>query len=102
MKDPYEVIRRPLVTEKSMTGATSGKYTFEVAPESNKIEIGNAIEKIFNVKVVKVNTLTVKGKTRKRGAYDPTPRHKEGKSPDHKKAIVTLAPGQRLEIFENM
>ncbi|HOM72495.1 MAG TPA: 50S ribosomal protein L23 [Armatimonadota bacterium] len=96
MKDPYTIVRRPLVTEKSMTGAAENKYTFEVDPGANKIEIGVAIEKIFNVKVQKVNTLRVKGKTKRLGRYP------EGKTPDMKKAIVTLAPGQRIEIFEGM
>ena len=94
MKDPYSIVKRPLVTEKSMAAAAMGKYTFEVAPDANKIEIGEAVEKIFNVKVVKVNTVTVKGKTRRR--YP----HPEGKSRDWKKAIVTLVPGQRIEVFE--
>lgn len=96
MKDPYSIVKRPLVTEKSMTGVASNKYTFEVSMEANKIEIGQAIEKIFNVKVLKVNTLKVKGKKKKIG------RHPEGMTPDMKKAVVTLTPGQRIEIFEGM
>ena len=96
MKEPYQIVRRPIVTEKSMSTAALSKYTFEVAPDSNKIEIGEAVEKIFNVKVTKVNTLTVKGKKKRQGRYP------EGKTPDVKKAIVTLAPGQRIEIFEGM
>lgn len=96
MRDPYDIVRRPVVTEKSMAGAAEHKYTFEVAPNSNKIEIGQAIEKIFNVTVVKVNTLRVKGKRRRLGRYP------EGKTSDQKKAVVTLAPGQRIEIFEGM
>ncbi|MBI2844461.1 MAG: 50S ribosomal protein L23 [Armatimonadetes bacterium] len=96
MSDPYRIVRKPLVTEKSMAGAQLHKYTFEVAPDANKIEIGRAVEEIFNVKVAKVNTLTVKGKKKRLG------RHPEGKTPDRKKAIVTLAPGQRIEIFEGV
>lgn len=96
MKDPYDIVRRPLVTEKSMAGAALNKYTFEVAPDANKIEIGRAVSKIFNVKVVKVNTLTVKGKKKRLGRYP------EGMTPSKKKAVVTLAPGQRIEIFEGM
>lgn len=96
MKDPYIIVRRPIVTEKSMIGVAEQKYTFEVAPDANKIEIGEAIAKIFNVKVLKVNTLTVKGKKRRLGRF------KAGYTPDTKKAIVTLAPGQRIEIFEGM
>lgn len=96
MKEPYEIVRRPLVTEKSMDGVAENKYTFEVATYSNKIEIGQAIEKIYNVKVQKVNTLTVKGKKKRVG------RHPQGKTPDMKKAVVTIAAGQRIEIFEGM
>ena len=96
MKDPYEVVRKPLVTEKSMAGAQQHKYTFEVAPNANKIEIKAAVAKIFSVNVLKVNTLTVKGKKKRLGRYP------EGVTPDIKKAIVTLAPGQRIEIFEGM
>lgn len=96
MKDPYEIVRKPLVTEKSMNGAQQHKYTFEVDPGANKIEIKYAIAKIFSVNVLKVNTLTVKGKKKRLGRYP------EGVTPDTKKAVVTLAPGQRIEIFEGM
>ncbi len=97
MRDPYEIVRRPIVTEKSMDGVAEGKYTFEVAPDSNKIEIGQAIAKLFKVNVVKVNTITVKGKKKRVG------RHPEGKTPDIKKAIVTVAPGERIkEIVDSM
>lgn len=94
-KDPYMIIKRPVVTEKSMSQGAMNKYTFEVDDDSNKIEIGQAVEKIFNVKVTKVNTLTVKGKMKRMGRH-------EGKTPDWKKAVVTLAPGQRIELFEGM
>jgi large subunit ribosomal protein L23 len=96
VRDPYTVVRRPVVTEKSMTGAAENKYTFEVATDANKIEIGHAVSKIFNVKVTKVNTLIVKGKKRRVGRFP------QGMTPDTKKAIITLAPGQRIEIFEGM
>lgn len=96
MKEPYQIVRRPIVTEKSMTSAALNKYTFEVDPDSNKIEIGLAVEKIFNVKVRKVNTLTVKGKKKRQG------RSPAGMTPSIKKAVVTLEPGQRIEIFEGM
>ncbi|HEY3298423.1 MAG TPA: 50S ribosomal protein L23 [Armatimonadota bacterium] len=96
MRDIYTIIEKPLVTEKSVDGIASGKYTFKVMKDANKIEIANAVEKIFNVKVEDVNTLTVKGKKRRVG------RHPEGKTPDWKKAIVTLKPGQKIEIFEGM
>ena len=96
MRSAYTVIERPLVTEKSMAGAEQGKYTFRVEKTSNKIEIAQAVEQIFNVKVHSVNTMIVKGKKRRLG------RHKEGKTADWKKAIVSLKPGYKIEIFEGM
>ena len=96
MKSPYEVIERPLVTEKSIAGAEGGKYTFRVRKNVNKIEIGRAVEQIFNVKVADVNTMTVRGKKKRLGRYP------EGRTADWKKAIVTLRPGYKIEIFEGM
>lgn len=95
MRNIYEVIEKPLITEKSVDGTALGKYTFRVAKDSNKIEIANAVEKIFNVKVSGVNTMTVKGKKKR-------VRYKQGKTSDWKKAIVTLEPGNTIEIFEGM
>ena len=94
MKDPYSIIKRPLITEKSMDIAGSGKYAFEVDINSNKIEIAEAVHKIFSVDVTNVNTLRVKGKAKRVGRFP------EGKTPDWKKAYVTLKPGQRIDIFE--
>jgi large subunit ribosomal protein L23 len=96
MTDPYEIIERPLLTEKSVAGAGIGKYTFRVRKSANKIEIGKAVEKVFNVKVDGVNTMIVKGKKKRLG------RHPEGKTADWKKAIVTLKPGYKIEVFEGM
>jgi large subunit ribosomal protein L23 len=96
MKDPYEIIERPLLTEKSMDMSHDGKYTFRVAMDANKIEIAQAIEKIFKVDVVKVNTVHVRGKRRRMG------RMPEGRTPDWKKAIVTLKPGQTITMFEGL
>ncbi|MBP6964781.1 MAG: 50S ribosomal protein L23 [Armatimonadetes bacterium] len=96
MKSPYEIIEKPLVTEKSVDSAAAGKYTFRVSKDANKVEIAHAVEAIFSVKVDKVNTVTVRGKTRRVG------RHPEGRKPDWKKAIVTLKSGQTLDIFEGM
>jgi len=96
VKSPYEVIERPLVTEKSIAGAEGGKYTFRVRKNVNKIEIGRAVEQIFNVKVADVNTMTVRGKKKRLGRYP------EGRTADWKKAIVTLRPGYKIEIFEGM
>lgn len=92
-KDPYSIIKRPLITEKGMTIAPMGKYAFEVDVKANKIEIAQAVEKIFTVSVTKVNTLRVKGKSKRLGRF-------EGKTGDWKKAYVTLKAGQRIEIFE--
>jgi large subunit ribosomal protein L23 len=94
-KDPYLIIKRPIVTEKSMAGSALGKYTFEVDRDANKIEIAEAVETIFKKSVLKVNTLTVKGKKKR-------VRYRTGRTPDWKKAIVTLRPGQTIELFEGM
>lgn len=93
MRDPYTIIKNPHVTEKSIDGTAQGKYTFVVAPDANKIEIRQAIEAIFNVKVEKVNTVNVRGKMRRRGRT-------QGKTADWKKAIVTLVPGSNIDLFE--
>jgi large subunit ribosomal protein L23 len=98
MRDPYQIIERPLLTEKSMDLSHSGKYTFRVASDANKIEIAEAIEKMYKVKVTKVNTLTVRGKMTNRGMRAS----RKGRTPDWKKAIVTLAPGQTITLFEGL
>ncbi len=92
-KDPYAIIKRPLITEKAMNMTPMRKYAFEVDINANKIEIAQAVEKLFSVNVTKVNTLRVKGKNKRLGRF-------EGRTPDWKKAYVTLRPGQRIEIFE--
>jgi len=96
MRDPYQVIERPLLTEKSMDQSHHGKYTFRVLQDANKIEIAEAIEKMYKVKVMKVNTLTVRGKPRRVGRFP------QGRTSDWKKAIVTLAPGQTIQLFEGL
>ena len=96
MKDPYSIIIRPLVTEKTISATAHSKYTFQVDPEANKIEIGQAVHQIFNVTVEKVNTLNVRGKTARLGRF------REGRKPSWKKAVVTLKAGDRIEIFEGM
>lgn len=95
MKSPYDIIIRPLVTEESTDQMALNKYTFVVASDANKIEIRQAIESIFKVKVLSVNTLWRRGKEKRRGRVS-------GKQPDRKKAIVTLAPGDSIEIFEGV
>ena len=95
MKDPRDVIIRPVVSEKSYALLEDNVYTFEVAPGSSKPEIKNAIESIFGVAVLKVNTLNRKGK-RKRNRRNNT----WGQRPGRKRAIVTLAEGDSIELFE--
>jgi len=101
MKDPYSIVKRPLITEKSMALSGMGKYAFEVDIDANKIEIAEAVAKIFSVDVVKVNTLRVKGKA-KQGATRTNrgQRRTQGSTPNWKKAYVTVKPGQRIQIFE--
>lgn len=96
MSSVYQIIERPLVTEKSVDGAAKGKYSFRVEKTANKIEIAKAVEEIFKVEVDSVNTMIVKGKKRRQG------RSPMGKTADWKKAIVSLKPGFKIEIFEGM
>jgi large subunit ribosomal protein L23 len=96
MNNIHDVIVRPLVTEKS-TGQLEkhGAYTFVVAIEANKIEIAKAIETLFNVKVRDVRTMRYRGKERRLGKF-------VGRRPGWKKAVVTLRPGDSIEIFEGV
>lgn len=94
MRDPYEVIIRPVLTEKSYRLATTqGKYTFQVHPKATKVDIRQAVERLFRVKVVKVNTLWVRGKARRWSRFQ------QGRTPSWKKAIVTLQKGQTIQEF---
>lgn len=92
MKDPREVIIRPIITEHSYDMMDENVYTFEVAKDANKVEIGQAVEAIFDVKVLKVNTLNVKSKPKR-------VRYHMGDTRTWKKAMVTLAEGDTIEIF---
>ncbi len=96
MNDARDVILRPVVSEKSYGLLEDNVYTFVVHPRATKIEVRDAVETIFNVRVVKVNTLNRKGK-RKRNRRSAT----FGTRPDTKRAIVTLAPGSRIDLFES-
>ena len=96
MSDARDIIIRPIVSEKSYGLLDAGVYTFVVAPDANKLQIREAVESIFNVRVTKVNTLNRKGK-RKRNRRTFT----FGKRSDTKRAIVTLAEGDRIELFES-
>ncbi|HEV3401725.1 MAG TPA: 50S ribosomal protein L23 [Acidimicrobiales bacterium] len=95
MKEPRDIVIRPVVSEKSYALLDNGVYTFVVDRRASKIEIRDAVESIFNVRVEKVNTLNRKGK-RKRNRRQFT----FGTRPDTKRAIVTLAPGARIDLFE--
>ena len=92
MKGTTLVLRRPIITEKSMTETGKGRYTFEVAREANKLEISEAVADAFNVDVFDCKVMNVKGKTRRVGRRVV---HK----PVWKKAVVTLAEGQRIERY---
>ena len=95
-KNPYEILRRPLITEKSTTEKeTSNKLVFEVALRANKIEIKQAVEQMFKVNVLDVTTMTMKGKKKRVGRFIT-------RRPDWKKAMVTIKPGQRVEFFEGV
>lgn len=93
MKNAYSIIISPVVSEKNQALATQGKYVFKVNPASGKIEIGNAIEQLFNVKVASVNIMNVMGKAKRMGRSV-----KKGRRPDWKKAVVTLSEGS-IELF---
>lgn len=92
---PYDVLKRPIVTEASTDAMELNKYTFEVDARANKVQIRRAVEEIFKVRVTKVNTMWVPGKTKRRGLS-------VGRTSERKKAIVTLAPGDTIELFEGV
>jgi large subunit ribosomal protein L23 len=96
-----DVLRRPLITEKNTWLMEKDQYTFEVATDANKIQIREAVEKIFNVRVKAVNTLNVKPKPKSRAIRRGRGRV-SGTEAGWKKAIVTLFPGQRIDIFEQV
>ncbi len=91
----YEVLRRPLITEKNTVLQAQGKYAFEVAGEANKHQVKQAVEKAFKVTVTAVNVMTVPGKTRRVG-------RRQVLTQSWKKALVTLKPGDKIELFEGV
>lgn len=95
MDNLRDVLIRPVITEKANNMMQDNKYTFIVPLTANKVEIRQAVEKIFKVKVLGVSTLRVMGKVKRMGKN-------QGKRPDYKKAIVKVAPGQRIELFEGV
>lgn len=91
-----DIILKPIITEKSMSGLQNGKYTFKVAKNAGKIEIAKAVEELFGVKVAKVNTLNVRGRSRRMGLHS-------GYTASWKKAVVTLTPDSKtIEFFDGM
>jgi len=95
MRDPRTVLVKPMVSEKSMILMEENKYSFLVDKAANKIEIKHAVETLFDVTVLDVNTRNIKGKLRRMGRY-------QGYRPNTKRAIVKLAPGDKIEIFSNL
>lgn len=93
-REIYEVIKRPILTEKSLIlKDKENKYSFEVATNANKAEIRHAVEKLFKVNVTKITTVNMKGKMHRVGRF-------EGKRPDWKKAVVTLKEGQKIDVAD--
>jgi large subunit ribosomal protein L23 len=93
VRTPRDVILRPVVSEKSYAGLEQNRYTFLVRGDANKTEIKEAVQQIWNVRVTSVNTLRRRGKEKRF-------RYTLGRRPDHKRAVVTLAEGDSIEIFE--
>ena len=97
MKNVYDIIKRPVITEQSMENIADKKYVFEVDINANKTEIKAAVEAVFGVKVAKINTVRMQGKVKRTGAYPA------GRRAAYKKAIVTLtADSKTIELFEGM
>lgn len=90
-----DIILKPIITEDSMERLENGKYTFKVANDATKVEIAKAVETLFDVKVAKVNTISVKGKAKRMGRF-------VGYRPDWKKAIVTVEGDKTIEFFDGM
>ncbi len=94
MRSVYEVIKRPIISEKStMLAEVGNRFVFEVAPAANKQEIRDAVQRLFNVKVREVRTMMMHGKVKRVGRF-------ETKRPNWKKALVTLAEGQKIDFFQ--
>lgn len=94
MRSPHQIIRRPLISEKGTDLRDRvNQYLFEVAQDANKIEIKRAVESLFQVNVLRVQTLSVKGKKKRVGRL-------VGRTPDRKKAVATLKEGDNIEFFE--
>lgn len=95
MRNARDVLIKPVITEKATNLLAENKYTFFVDKNANKIEIKHAVEEMFKVNVTNVRTMIVKGKPKRMGRY-------QGRTPDRKKAIVTLKAGDKIGIFEGL
>ncbi|NLG53826.1 MAG: 50S ribosomal protein L23 [Clostridiales bacterium] len=96
MKSPYDIIKRPIITEQSMENVSNKVYVFEVDKTASKIDIRRAVEEIFGVSVLKVNTMNMPGKEKRMGVH-------VGRRPNWKKAIIRLTPDSKtIEFFEGM
>lgn len=96
MRDPRRIIVRPVITEKTTANQVEhNQYAFEVPSDANKHEIKHAVERLFDVHVARVRTTNVRGKWRRQGRHI-------GKRPNWKKAVVTLAEGETIEVFEGL
>ncbi len=94
MKELHDILKRPRITEKAtLAKELANQIVFDVAKSANKVEIRKAVEEVFNVKVLKVQTANYSGKKKRWGRI-------VGRQPDWKKAVVTLAPGEKIEFFE--
>lgn len=93
--NPHDVILMPVLSEKALANIEAGKYAFYVHPKANRTQVKDAIERVFNVEVVKINMLNVRGKAKTLGRF-------AGRRPQRKKAVVTLKPGQRIEELEGL
>lgn len=93
--DPRDIIKRPVVTERTLLDTEEGKYTFEVDRRANKFQIKQAVQELFRVRVDKVNTMRIPGKMRRMGVF-------QGPTPEWKKAIVKLAAGDEIDFFDGM
>lgn len=96
MKTPYDILKTPVITEKSMDDAAARKYTFKVDTRATKTQIKDAVEEIFGVEVAKVNVMNIDGKEKRQGLNS-------GYTPSYKKAIVTITPTSKtIEFFEGL
>ncbi len=95
MRESMSVLRRPIVSEKSYSLMDRHVYVFEVDPDATKIDVRHAVEQAFGVRVARVNTLTRRGKAQRNRRTGKT-----GRTPDTKRAMVTLAPGNKIDLFE--